>query len=441
MIVNDLVTKFSFSGSTAPLDKYNKNLAGSIKLLGGMTLAFNAAFASAVYWANGILGGVDALSKLQNETNVSVDRIQELSYAAGQSQSSADAMKSTISSLTDVIGTAAQKGNDDFSRLGISVRKASGDVKNADEVLTEVRHRFQELNLSMAEQRSFAKSLGIDSSLIQLLNKTDSQMAALSSRARQLGVLNKEQTKQAELYKKATNELWFGLNSIKQMIAIGLGPELENMAKSFTDLLAKNKGWIIGGIQFAVTWIGNIAAALNRLLPVFGLMAAGFIAMKIAALGFGGVMGIIFSPVNIIIAVLAAVLLAIDDLIVAFKGGKSVIADFFKNTFNIDIVKVLKDVWNFLSMIGEKIIQFGGYLAGLVGFGGGGTSIKPLQTVIPQGSTTNTTNASSVDNRQVTQTNTIEVKTSDPQMAGKAIEDTLQRQLRNANNQIGSGGR
>jgi len=41
-VVNNLVTKFSFSGSTKPLSDYNATLGSSIKLLGGMLVGMNA---------------------------------------------------------------------------------------------------------------------------------------------------------------------------------------------------------------------------------------------------------------------------------------------------------------------------------------------------------------------------------------------------------------
>jgi hypothetical protein len=60
------------------------------------------------------------------------------------------------------IGDAAQKGSDDFARLGISVRDSNGQIKTADVILSEVSKRFNDLNLSMQEQQSFASALGID---------------------------------------------------------------------------------------------------------------------------------------------------------------------------------------------------------------------------------------------------------------------------------------
>lgn len=450
VVVQDLVTKFSFLGSDKPLKEYNLSLGGSIKLLAGMWVGLNAAASAFSYWADGVLTGVDALDKLGKESGIAVGRIQELNYIAGQSQSTAAAMESTLASLSSTIGSAAQKGSDDFTRLGISVRDASGHVKNADTILDEVRRRFVSLNLSMQEQRTFAASLGIDTSLIQLLNKTDAEMASMSQRARELGTLTAEQTKQADLYKKSLNAMWFGLNSVKQLVAVGVAPEMRNLSDNFTQLLIDNKDWIVNGIRFAVEWVGNLTASFNRMIPLFAGMAAGFLLVKGAALAWGVIMGTATLPMTVIIAGFAALYLAVDDLVVAFQGGHSVIADFFQNAFGIDVVDALtksfqfllkyainpvidafRDMWAFLKLIMGGITSGGAAVAGF--FGAGGSSSIPIGTGAGgSGGTTSNRIDQKVD---------IEIKTNDPLAAGRAVQDGLQRQLDNANTQLGVGGR
>lgn len=449
-VVNDLVTKFSFTGSPAPLKGYNQSLGGSIKLLGGVLLGLEASLAAFNVWADSILTGVDSLDQLSKQTQIAVGNIQELDYIAGQTQSTSAAMESTLRSLSQTIGSAAQKGSEDFARLGISVRDANGHVKTADVILDEVRQRFHELNLSMQEQESFASALGIDTSLIQLLNKSNAEIASLRDRARELGTLTAEQTEQADQYKKSLNSMWFSLNNVKQLVAIGVAPELGRMADGFAQLLADNRDWIVGGIQFTVTWVGNLLAAIHRLLPVIAAIGAGFLVAKIATLGFGTVMGVIFSPVVLITAGIVGLLAIIDDLIVAFHGGESVIASFFKDTFDVDIVDAMttafkwmgralspvvdmfKLLWDSWVRISAAIYQGGAAVARFFGLGG---------TNIPIGTGAAGQAAGSSTSNQVNQNVKIDIKTDDPLTAGKAVENGLQRQLDNANTQLGIGGR
>lgn len=356
-VVNDLVTKFSFLGSVKPLGEYNVSLGGSIKLLGGVALALNAGAAAFSVWADSVLGGVDSLSALSGETGVSVAAIQELIFVAEQTQSSAGALQSTISNLAKTIGDAAQRGSDDFSRLGISVRDTVGQVKTADTILGEVANRFKALRLSTSEQQSFAGALGIDASLVQLLGKTSTEMAAMREHARELGVLTAEQTEQADRYKKSLAAMRFGISSTGQLIAVGFAPTLRGMAEDFTGLLARNRDWIVGGVSTTVVGVGNLVSAFNRLLPVLALGGAAFLLLKVHALGFAGAMALAFVPVTLTVLGISALVLIVDDLIVAFNGGQSVIADFFSEFLGVDIGPALQRMVGILQGFGDLLLS------------------------------------------------------------------------------------
>jgi hypothetical protein len=438
-VVQELVTKFSFVGNLKPQQDFNANLTSSIKFLGGAITALHAAAGAFAYWADGVLTGVDSLGALSKQTKIAAATIQELNYAAEQSQSTSGAMESTLQSLTKTIGTAALKGSEDFARLGISVRGAGGQIKTADQVLDDVRKRFVSLGLSMAEQEHFASALGIDSSLLQLLNRTDAEMGSLRNTARGMGTVTADQVEQAERYKKAMAGTRFALMAVRQSIAVGVAPELTRLAEGFIRLVKDNKDWVINGVQFAVKWIGYFLEAFNRLLPVIGLIAAGLVIAKIAALGFAGVMGIVLSPVVVITAAIVALFVIIDDLIVAFQGGQSVIADFFQEFLGIDIVAVLKGQFEWLMGWINKAIDGWKILIGLA-TGHDLDEILGSATTIPAGTAAAGAGAT-MDNRQVNQQVQIQIATADPQAAGKAVQDGLQRQLEAANAQLGTGGR
>ncbi|MBL1319595.1 MAG: hypothetical protein COA63_000850 [Methylophaga sp.] len=460
-VVNDLVTKFSFSGTAAPLTDYNVTLGSSIKLLGGMIAGLNAAAGAFAFWADGVLKGVDSLSALSHQTGVSVSAIQELSFAATQSQSTTAAMESSIKGLSRTIGQAAQQGSDDFSRLGISVRDANGQVKSADKIMLEVGKRFRELNLSMSEQEHFASALGIDSSLLQLLNKTGTELAGLRDRAKELGVLTRAQTEDANDYTKSVNSMWFSVNSFKQLIAVGVAPEMRRMSDEFTQLLIDNKEWVIGGVKFAIKWGGILLESFNRMLPVLGLMAGAFIAMKVATLGWAGAMAIAGAPIVVITAAIAALYLVVDDLVAAFSGGKSVIADFYNAMTGGDLVAELTtgfgflktavdvlvdslmEVWNLLGKIGDWMLSGGVSVAkflGLVDEDSSATNMTAPMTLRNDG-LPNADGSQMQDNRQVIQHNNITITTNDPQGTSRAVDSVLNRQLDNANTQLSVGGR
>jgi hypothetical protein len=486
-VVSELITEFKFSGSEAPLTKYNAALGKGIGLLAGMTAALAASGVALAKWTTGVLAGEQSLINLASQTGVAVERIQELRYIAEVSNSDIGALDQSLLELSKTIGEAAQKGSEDFSRLGISVRDMSGQVKSADQVLSEISQRFRSMNLARAEQQSFAQTLGIEPSLITMMNRTSGEMAELSARARELGVLTQEQTTFAMEYNDAMTTMRFAMDGVRRLVAVGLGPELKAMAEDFTDLLTENKDWIVSGLQAAIGVLSDFMEMIGRVWPLLVTGAALFVGLKVATLGWAGALGILFSPAILIAAAIAGVLLIVDDLIVAFQGGKSVIREFFMEMFGYDIQPVLQaivqgftEAFNKVLDIGQAFITsvgaifsgignlltgnfeealedfkrwftiwvdtlsdlvpdwiknfFAGDTPGATGGapspgGGGGNSFLPGGTQALPGVSQST-------NQEVTQN----IYTSDPVRAGQVAADNLQRQMDDAQTQYNRGG-
>lgn len=364
-VVNELVTKFSFQGSSKPLTNYNEALGTSIKIMASFATATLASAGAFARFVTNIAKSFDPLTQLSRTTGVAIEEIQKLGFVASQNGSDINAVTSSLESLSAKIGEAAQVGSAEFARLGISVRNANGEVKKADDVLMEVGQRFREMGLSRAEQISFAEKLGIDKSLIQTLNLSSEAMNKLKKQAEDLGVVTqKEANAMADLTDSVT-VLKYGFDSIKNSIAVGFAPVLQELAESFTEFLGKNKELISEGLQKVGKWITTLAQAIVRLMPVIAGIGVAFLAFKVYTLGLSGALALLFSPVTLIIAGITALLFIVDDLIVAFRGGESVIANFFQEFFSIDIVPILQDIvdnLNKLMDVASNVLSFIGAL-------------------------------------------------------------------------------
>jgi len=311
---------------------------------------------------------------------VAVASIQELSFVAEQSGSSAQALESSLSGLGAKIGEAAQKGSEDFSRLGISVRNANGHVKSTDTILDEVGNSFKRLGLSMAEQQGFAEALGIDSSLISMLRQTSAETEKLKQRARDLGItLSPEDIKGLKEYNESISEMNSALSGLKNSIAVAIVPELEDLAEGFSDLLAENKEWLVDGVEAAVEFVVDLVDALKRLAPFILATGAAFAVATIGTAGFATALGFLISPAVLITAGILAIALVLDDLIVAFRGGESVIANFFEEFFGWDIQPLLIGIVDGFKKLFEDLKTLGmGFLSGFMDIfsGIGGYSVR-----------------------------------------------------------------
>lgn len=481
--VTELITEFKFSGSEQPLNRYNASLGKGIGLLASFTAATVAAGAAMAKWTTSVLSGEQSLINLESQTGVAVERLQELRFIASVSNSDVGALDQSMLELSKTIGEAAQKGNEDFSRLGVSVRDANGQVKNADQVLADVSARFRQLGLSTAEQQSFAQALGIEPSLLTMMNRTSEEMSGLSARARELGVLTSEQTAFAMEYNDAMTTMRFAMDGVRRLVAVGLGPELKAMAEDFTELLTENRDWIVNGIKATIGVLSDFMDMLGRIWPVLAAGAALFVGLKVATLGWAGAIGILLSPAVLIAAGIAAILLVVDDLIVAFQGGQSVIREFFMEMFGWDIQPVLQGIVTgfteafdqVLALGNAFIVSVGGIFSGIGNLLTGNFTealedlkrafmvwIDALIGLVPDWVKDMFTGDSGIgagagpdgsefrpgagrsfpttSNRNMNQDVQINIRTSDPVRAGQAAADNLQRQMDDAQTQLDRGG-
>lgn len=370
-VVNELITKFGFSTNIGPLTKMNNTLGLSAKSIGMVTAAAVAASAAMSKLVLSTTAGLDSMIQLSRVSGVSVSNIQALGFAASASGSNLGAVQSTIDSLTDRIGSAAWQGDENFARLGITVRKSNGELKKADQILMEVQDRFRSMGLSMQERVAFAGQLGIDKSLVQMMSKSGKEMDSLMSKARKLGTLTKADADAAVALNDSMAMLKFGLSAVQNQLAVGLAPHMRKFSDMVVEVLGEKKGLISKGVGKAVEVFISFGRAVKDLLPVIGVLAA-----------IGAVVALIFSPAAALFVGISAFLLVIQDLMVEFRGGQSAIGAFMEAAFGIDITpgmiaivkwaKGLKTIFvELIRFIGDYLKAFGS-LAGAAGALSGG---------------------------------------------------------------------
>jgi len=489
-VVSELVSKFSFVGSLTPQKEFNANLKLSVGLLAGAAAGLAAAAGGFFAWTTSVLDTIDPLAQLNRETGVAVEQIQALGFAASVNGSSADALSGSFREMSKRLGEFVQTGGgpakEIIEKLGISVRDAEGNVRSADDVFLGLSDTLQ--GLSRAEQANVLDKLGIDQSLIQLVSLSADEVGKLTDRARSLGIVTQEQADNAAAFNDSLTTLKFGLSGIQNAVAVGFAPAMTGLTEKFIGFLEANQEVIRDGL----TWLGEVLVStmgfLERMTPLVLAAGAAFVVWQLATGGLVAILGVLLSPVVLITAGIVALLLIVDDLIVAFNGGQSVIRDFFMEFLGFDIVPIMQGIVGaFMWMIGtvsgllepwfasigglfSAVINvfkgnfsgalddlklafsaFGDFVLGIVsgllpdwalqylGAGessSGGLSPNDAISIGGGGGTSNNSTTSNID-QQVQ----ISVNSSDPKQAGAAVNDALQEQLRNAKTQANRGGR
>ncbi|EHK1058482.1 hypothetical protein J4S57_002110 [Salmonella enterica] len=344
-IVNELITKFGFIGDLAPQETFNANLKASIGLLAGLGAAIAGSAAGVAGWVTSISQSIDPLVQFSRETGVAIETVQTLGYAASVNGSSVDALQASLGEMTKRVGefvsTGEGEAKDVAERLGLQFKDMNGQVKNSNVIFRELADKLY--GMSQAEKFSVLDKMGIDRSMVQLLSMTGEEISSLQNKAEALGVVTQDQADQFAAYNDSLTTLGKGFDGIKFQVAVGFVPVLKDLVDGFTDFLIANKDLIKNGLAHLGEIIFSVMGMIRRFLPIIGLITTGFVAWKIAAIGLRTVLATIFSPVVLITAAIVAVVLVIDDLLTAMEGGQSVIADFFKDNWGIDIVPALKE--------------------------------------------------------------------------------------------------
>ncbi|EPR2301232.1 hypothetical protein ACU01P_004588 [Yersinia enterocolitica] len=343
-IVNELITKFGFIGNLAPQETFNANLKASIGLLAGLGTAIQGSAGAMAAWFTSIIDGLDPLVQFHRETGLSVEGLQELGRVAELNGSSMEAVTSSIGEMTMRIGEFVSTGEGEMAdigkRLGLQFKDASGNVKDATQTFIELSDKMR--SMSQAEKFSVLDKMGIDRSMVQMLSLSREELDKSLKQARDWGVVTIEQADAAAEFNNSLKDLRMGYSSVSTQVALGFLPMLKEVIDGMREWLHTNSDLIKNGLHHLGEIIFSVAGMIRRLLPLIGLATAGFVIWKIAAIGLRTVLSTIFSPVLLITAAIVGILLVIDDLVVAMQGGKSVIADFFMDTWGIDIVPALK---------------------------------------------------------------------------------------------------
>lgn len=341
-VIQELTTRFTFAGNLGKLDDFNAGLGKAITALGAVAAAAGAAGGALFAFVSSTAASLDPMVQLSRETGVAMENIQTLGFAASQSGSSAEALQSSLLGLSERLGEAVNGGGEGvevFKQLGVQIRDSTGQVRNVDAVLDDLRRNMG--SLSSAERISVAGKLGIDASLVQLLSSTDEQIAGLTARARELGVVTTEQGDAAAAFNDSLTVLRYGMDAIRNSIAVGFAPQMQELVERFVDFLSANRELLENGINAVADGLIVLLDMFGRLAPFIAAAAGAFTLVALASGGFAAILAALVSPVVLIAAGIAALLLVVDDLIVAFEGGDSVIADFFENFFGIDIQPIL----------------------------------------------------------------------------------------------------
>lgn len=262
-------------------------------------------------WVKQSTNSIDRIDKLSQKLGMSRKAFQELDYAASQSGLSIEAFGSSMRFLVQ----ATRNGGEAFDKLGINIRKSTGEIKSQEDLLFETLNKLADMPDSVERTTIGMQLLGRNfQQLTPLLNKGSQGISELRQNFHKLGLEVDDKTVDnfvefgdalSDLSKVARQAF---NNAIKGVI-----PQLKNFVKYITDALAPG-GQLAGILEnlasiimnFVSTVLPPLLDALSWILDNANDVAIGITAIAVAfKMLTGNWVGALVSGLTGLVAIMA----------------------------------------------------------------------------------------------------------------------------------------
>jgi hypothetical protein len=303
------------------------------------------------------IGAGAQLKRTAEQLGTETDELQALQLAAGEAGVSVDAMTAGLRFLNRNLGEAAQGGEKAlvFKKLGIAVKDANGQIRPAGDVMGDLADAIAEMPNAAEKTTTAMKLLGRGGvELIPLLNKGGEAFQEARKSMQELGGgMSKEFVESAEKAEAANVRLEFSMKGLKSTIANAMLPGFTDVVEEFTKVTVGAVKFTkeTTGVTTALIFFGTVGAvkAVSGLVPLVGKL----LEMDVALFGAE-------VPLLVVIAGLALLYLAFDDVFALLNGGESVIGDMLDHFFGIGTAaQFAKDLKEALAATGDVVVDLG----------------------------------------------------------------------------------
>lgn len=264
-------------------EEANKSISKTEEKAEGLGSKLGNGIKTAAKWGTAIVGGATAatgaLMGVATKTAATTDRIDKLSQKIGisrqgfqewefiLSQSGTDIEKlqmgmKTLVSQVDQADKGVGKGADNFARLGISVRDATGNLKDQETLFNEVVVALQNMEDGTEKARLANELLGRSGSeLMPLLNGAAGSIDEMKQQAHDLGLVIGDDAVDAGVQFTDTMDQ---LKRSFSAMSTGIGASVFPIVQQFAEFIIDNMPMIqevLGGVM------NSLGDAVSAVLP------------------------------------------------------------------------------------------------------------------------------------------------------------------------------
>lgn len=251
------------------LTNVSDQVAGAAKKLAlPFTLAAGAVGFSLSTMMSKFLSVGDGINKVSIRIGVSAERLQSLRYAANLSGASAETLDNSMAKLNENIAKAAAGKNEElaslFKKLGISLKDANGNLRNAADVMPQFADAIQRNTDAGLRARMMIAAFGEEGQkLVPMLEGGSGALQEMQDRAKRLGlVMSGDDVKAAAALGDRFSELGMVFDSFGNTLSAKIAPVLTPIIDDLVEFIAKNKEAFAGRVSQAVA---QFAQAIKRI--------------------------------------------------------------------------------------------------------------------------------------------------------------------------------
>jgi hypothetical protein len=349
----------------------------------------------------GAVGGMAALAKsvgntadrlldLADITGATTDQIQEWQYVAKIAGVNTETYTNAVEGLTRRLKETGEQGSiasQVLSKIGISTRTLSGELRNGADVVNDTILRLSEME-NVTERNSIGAQVfgGAWKDVAPILSLGADGIEKLKSEAGELGLIMSGQSlADANAFRQGMVKLNAQMEAMKNQIGAKLAPMLTNT------LVPAIQRYVIPALQKMVDFVGKVINWFQSLDPTVKKIITIITGMVIAlgpllvALGgllkllplIGSAMALLTGPIGLIIAGVVALTVAIvknwktvrqwaEDVVnyfirlynqsIGFRAGVEGLILSFKNIFSV-VKFVFKSIVEIVTMSAKQIIE------------------------------------------------------------------------------------
>ncbi|OCF97166.1 hypothetical protein A9G08_10020 [Gilliamella sp. wkB195] len=282
--------------------------------------------------------------------------LEEFLIKIGVDASKAGEIAKIVNNLQSGANRLSDTANSIQKDTNKAIRETKKSTSEAGKAVDKTKSKISKLKIGIAGLIAIAVLYG--KKIVSAFNNAMDKAKELATKKSALFKISQKELKQAELYKREMSKTGLALDSIKTKIALNLAPALTNLIGGFRNWLTINKELIANGITKVIQAVGMVVQVVVNFIKFTDKIVSSTIGWKNAIIALGVVWAafnaaLLFSPIGIVIGLIAGLLLLIDDLMVYMEGGESLFGEYWQPF--IDGAKAAwefaKTFWEFLKAL------------------------------------------------------------------------------------------